>query len=114
VAHGEALPAVMNLGPQPTVDPNAPSAVEVHLLGRDLELTGRGLRVEPVALLREQRRFADLASLAQQIGMDADRASRLLAATPRQPSAAGPSAAGVSVAEPPADEQADGSQQQNP
>ena len=30
----EAMPAVMNLGPQPTVDPLAPSAVEVHLLDR--------------------------------------------------------------------------------
>ena len=108
VAEGPPLAAVMNLGPQPTVDPNAPSAVEVHLLGRDLDLSGRWLRVEPVAWLRAQCRFADLASLARQINADAEQASRLLAAVAQQPSAGG-----VGVAEAPADEQADAAQQQN-
>ena len=109
VAQGRAMPAVMNLGPQPTVDPCAPSAVEVHLLGRDLELNGRWLRVEPVAFLRGQRRFADLAALATQIGADAEQARRLL--NGMAPKA---SAAGVGVAEAPADEQADAAEQQNP
>lgn len=74
-----AMAAVMNLGPQPTVDPTAPSAVEVHLLDRSLELGGRELTVEPVALLRGQCRFAGLEALSAQIGRDADQARRLLA-----------------------------------
>ena len=109
VVEGPPLEAVMNLGPQPTVDPNAPSAVEVHLLGRTLDLTDRWLRVEPVALLRSQCRFADLASLARQISADADQAGKLLRTRPEQASAAG-----VGVAEAPTDEQADTAQQQNP
>jgi len=75
---GQAMAAVMNLGPQPTVDPMAPSAVEVHLLDRSLELVGRELSVEPVALLRGQRRFAGLEALSAQIGLDAEQARRLL------------------------------------
>ena len=54
-AAGPAMAAVMNLGPQPTVDPTAPSAVEVHLLDRELELVGSELVVEPTALLRGQQ-----------------------------------------------------------
>jgi riboflavin kinase/FMN adenylyltransferase len=77
---GERLPAVMNLGPQPTVDPTAPSAVEVHLLGRQLELEGAELLVEPVALLRRQHKFESLEALCAQIAADAAQAEQLLAA----------------------------------
>ena len=100
---GERLPGVMNLGPQPTVDPTAPSAVEVHLLGRQLQLEGAELSVEPVALLRHQQRFESLDGLVAQIGADARQADALLA-----------SASGVGVAQAPADERGDGPQQQNP
>ena len=74
-----SMPAVMNLGPQPTIDPLAPSAVEVHLLDRTIDLDGRQLLVEPVTLLRQQRRFESLAALSAQIGQDATRARSLLA-----------------------------------
>jgi len=100
---GERLAAVMNLGPQPTVDPTAPSAVEVHVLGRRLELEGAELLVEPVALLRQQKRFESLEALVGQIGRDAARAEQLLA-----------SASGVSVGQAPADEGGNSPQQQNP
>jgi riboflavin kinase/FMN adenylyltransferase len=93
----------MNLGPQPTVDPQAPSAVEVHLLGQRLELVGTELLVEPVALLRQQQRFASLEALVAQIGRDAAQAEALL-----------DSAAGVGVGQSPADEGGDRPQQQNP
>ncbi len=70
------LPAVMNLGPQPTVDPNAPSAVEVHLLDTERELVGRTLTVEPIVLLRRQQRFDGLDQLRAQISRDAEEARR--------------------------------------
>ena len=92
------LAAVMNLGPQPTVDPNAPSAVEVHLLDRRLDLHGRWLRVEPLQLLRRQQRFASLDALKAQIAQDAAQAREL---------------AGVGVGEAPADEGGDAPQQQD-
>ena len=75
---GERMAAVMNLGPQPTVDPNAPSAVEVHLLDRSLEMVGQQLLVEPVLRLRGQVKFSGLDALSEQIGRDADEARSLL------------------------------------
>jgi riboflavin kinase/FMN adenylyltransferase len=91
--------AVMNLGPQPTVDPAAPSAVEVHLLDRRIDLTDCIITVQPLALLRTQQRFACLEALTAQIGADAERARALTA--------------GVGVAEPPTDEGGDPPQQQD-
>lgn len=101
---GLPMAAVMNLGPQPTVDPTAPSALEVHLLDRELELVGAELEVQPVALLRRQRTFPGLEALSAQIGADASEAGRLLASA---------SAGRVGVREPPADEYNNAAQQQN-
>ena len=70
----EPMAAVMNLGPQPTVDPQAPSAVEVHLLDRQLELAGCQLVVEPLRLLRRQQTFPSLEALTWQIQRDAEMA----------------------------------------
>lgn len=100
---GAPMAAVMNLGPQPTVDPTAPSAVEVHLLDRQLELVGTELSVQPVALLRRQRAFSGLEALSAQIGTDAQQARRLLQL----------SGSLVGMAETPADEQGDSPQQQD-
>jgi riboflavin kinase/FMN adenylyltransferase len=103
VAEGP-MAAVMNLGPQPTVDPTAPSAVEVHLLDRQLDLVEASLVVEPISLLRRQERFADLAALTSQIGRDAQQARQILAAR---------STGRIGVGESPTDEQGDGSEQQD-
>jgi riboflavin kinase/FMN adenylyltransferase len=103
VAEGP-MAAVMNLGPQPTVDPTAPSAVEVHLLDRQLDLVEASLVVEPISLLRRQERFADLAALTSQIGSDAQQARQILAAR---------STGRIGVGKSPTDEQGDGSEQQD-
>ena len=68
----------MNLGPQPTVDPGSPSAVEVHLLDTRRELVGRILQVEPVERLRGQQRFSGLEELSAQISCDAQQARERL------------------------------------
>ncbi len=70
--------AIMNLGPQPTVDPSSPSAVEVHLLDQEIDLIGKELLVEPVQKLRNQKRFANLEELSSQIGLDAKLARSIL------------------------------------
>ncbi len=70
--------AVMNLGPQPTVDPSSPSAVEVHLLDQTINLNGLELVVEPVQRLRGQKRFNSLADLSHQIDLDAKSAKSYL------------------------------------
>ena len=75
---GKPFAAVMNLGPQPTVDPMSPSAVEVHLLDQEIDLIGEELSVEPVYRLREQKRFPNLEALSKQIGLDAKSAKSIL------------------------------------
>ncbi len=109
---GAPLAAVMNLGPQPTVDPAAPSAVEVHLLDRQVDLTDGQLTVQPLERLRGQQRFDGLPDLVAQIGRDADQARLLAAAAGAQPAAADRSG-GIGVAQPPGDQQADAAEHQN-
>jgi riboflavin kinase/FMN adenylyltransferase len=72
------MAAVMNLGPQPTVDPQAPSAVEVHLLDREINLLGSTITVEPVHQLRRQQKFENLPMLSAQIGQDSVIARKIL------------------------------------
>ncbi len=107
------MAAVMNLGPQPTVDPLAPSAVEVHLLDRQIELEGHVLEVQPLALLRSQQRFESLEALKEQIGRDADQARALMPERMLEAALAS-SGGGIGVREAPADEGRDAAQQQNP
>ena len=73
------LAAVMNLGRQPTVNPDAPSAIEVHLLEFCEDLLGQRLLVQPICWLRDQRRFDNLEQLSQQIGCDVQKAREQLA-----------------------------------
>ena len=77
-ARGVPMAAVMNLGRQPTVDPDAPSSAEVHLLDREVALLGQRLLVQPMLRLREQRRFANLQELSEQISRDANEARHYL------------------------------------
>ncbi len=70
----DKFPAVMNLGPQPTIDPTAPSAVEVHFLDQVIALEGKELVVEPIERIRSQMKFSSLEELSNQIKLDADLA----------------------------------------
>jgi len=72
------IASIMNLGSQPTIDPLLPSAVEVHLINKDINLYGLNLLVEPVLKLRSQIKFANLELLAQQIAHDKEEALQIL------------------------------------
>ncbi len=72
------FPAVMNLGPQPTIDPTSPSAIEVHLINERIDLKGEELIIEPIKKLREQQKFKSLEELTQQISFDAELANKIL------------------------------------
>ena len=74
---GRRWAAVMNLGPQPTVDPTAPSSVEVHLLDCQRQMRGELLKVEPLVWIRSQQRFENVAALSDQIGRDAELSRRI-------------------------------------
>ena len=74
----ERFPAVMNLGPQPTIDPNSSSAVEVHLLDKKINLLGKELTIEPVQRLRLQKKFENIEALSKQINLDAKLTKEIL------------------------------------
>ena len=68
----------MNLGPQPTINPLAPSAVEVHLIDKDIYLYNRKLTVKPVKKIRSQIKFENIEELSRQIYQDKEAAKRIL------------------------------------
>jgi len=70
----QKIPSVMNLGSQPTINPLLPSAVEVHLINKDIDLYGFNLSVEPVEKLRSQIKFKNIDQLSNQIKKDRDNA----------------------------------------
>ena len=67
----------MNLGPQPTINPLLPSAVEVHLINKDIDLYGLNLSVEPLEKLRSQIQFKNINQLSNQIKKDRDNALKI-------------------------------------
>ena len=73
----QKIASVMNLGSQPTINPLLPSAVEVHLLNKEINLYGLNLSVEPVEKLRAQIQFENLDQLSSQIKKDKDNALRI-------------------------------------
>ncbi len=72
------IASVMNLGSQPTIDPLLPSAVEVHLINKDINLYGLNLSVEPIKKLRSQIKFQNIDQLSNQITKDRENALKIL------------------------------------
>ena len=68
----------MNVGSQPTIDPLLPSAVEVHLINKDINLYGLNLSVEPIEKLRSQIKFHNFDQLSNQITKDRENAFKVL------------------------------------
>ena len=73
-----ALPAVASLGVRPTVTGAGEVLLEVHLFDFCGDLYGRRIAVEFVAKLRDEEKFSDLASMVQQIDLDAAGAREVL------------------------------------
>jgi riboflavin kinase/FMN adenylyltransferase len=71
---------VASLGVRPTVHADGRPVLEVHLFDFAGDLYGRHLRVEFLAKIRDEERYADLAALKAQIARDCDVARALLTA----------------------------------
>ncbi|HYE88493.1 MAG TPA: bifunctional riboflavin kinase/FAD synthetase [Vicinamibacterales bacterium] len=74
---GQVLPGVTNIGQRPTFGDRLSTTVETHLIGASMDLYGRPLRLAFVQRLRDERKFADIEALQEQISADVRRASRL-------------------------------------
>lgn len=60
---------MLNIGSHPTV-PEGPPTVEAHLLGVHQDCYGLSVRVETLAFLRSERRFASVEQLKAQLEED--------------------------------------------
>lgn len=79
---GTVYGGVMNIGYKPTFDDNEPAPVlEAHLFGLNSTIYGDAVKVDFVAYLREERRFASIDALVGQIHTDIADAKRILAFT---------------------------------
>ena len=68
---GKTWRAVLNIGTRPTVqNPNPQLQVEAHLLDFQGDLYGQELEITFLDKLREEKKFASLAELREQIGRD--------------------------------------------
>jgi len=76
-ATATGLGGVMNIGVRPTVDGTS-LRIEAHLFDFDGDLYGETLRVDLVARLRGEQKFAGLDELKAQIAKDAEAARKAL------------------------------------
>jgi riboflavin kinase/FMN adenylyltransferase len=72
-----ALDAVASLGTRPTVDGREP-LLEVHIFEFSGDLYGRLIEVEFIAKLRDERKFASLEAMVEQMRADAAQAREIL------------------------------------
>jgi riboflavin kinase/FMN adenylyltransferase len=72
------LPVVMNVGHRPTFKQGAAVLAEAHVLDWSGDLYGRRVELSFPIRLREERRFAGVEALREQIAADADEARRRL------------------------------------
>lgn len=79
-ADSPPVPAVANLGTNPTFVDRTELSLEVHLLDFSGDLYGQRLRVQLVERLRGEQRFSGIDALLQQIRADIERARDLLGA----------------------------------
>ena len=73
---GKMMPAVANIGTQPTL-PSGRVTVEAHILEACPDLYGRKVRLTPLKMLREERKFDSPEALGEQIRKDRNEALRL-------------------------------------
>lgn len=77
----ESLPAVANIGYNPTFGTSALS-VEVHLLDFDQDIYGKSLRVHFVKRLRSEKKFSGIGELKEQIQKDVQQGREILEQKP--------------------------------
>lgn len=70
IVQGEACPCVINVGVRPTFGGGPATVVEAHILDGDHDLYDQEIDIEFVARLREEREFASVAELLEQIDAD--------------------------------------------
>lgn len=75
--NGKPYPSVTNIGVRPTF--LLPKAIaETHIIGLNDNLYGQNIKIELIEFLREEKKFASLSELKEQIKRDVNAAQELL------------------------------------
>ena len=74
---GVIHPSITNIGVRPTFGDTTKTMIEAYILGYDGALYGRQVRLGFVQRLRDERKFADVDALREQMEADRRRAERL-------------------------------------
>jgi riboflavin kinase/FMN adenylyltransferase len=72
----QQLPGAASLGVRPTVHSGAAAVLEVHLLDFDQDVYGRRVQVRFLHKLRDEQKYADLATLIAAIARDVENVRR--------------------------------------
>ncbi len=81
---GRRIPAVLNIGRQPTIGADRPANVETHLIDWSGDAYGQRLALDLVIRLRAERKFPGLDALVAQIRQDIADARCALAFVPEK------------------------------
>lgn len=82
---GKSYCGVMNIGTKPTFENEAKRTLEAHLFDFDATIYGETVKVELIAYIRPEQKFASVDDLIAQIRRDAEEAKQLLGYTTKQP-----------------------------
>ncbi|MBD5387365.1 riboflavin biosynthesis protein RibF [bacterium] len=74
----DGMPAVVNIGDNPTVDKGNPVTVEAHVIGFDGDLYGKEVRLSFVERIRDEKKFDSLEALKSQIASDRQTGEKIL------------------------------------
>ena len=69
---------MLNIGTRPTVHPDAPRNIEVHIFGYSGNLYGENIGILFLAFLRPERKMSDISELSLQLEKDREQAKALL------------------------------------
>lgn len=74
----QAHPSALNIGTRPTVDDSARQSIEFHVIGEDIPVPPKQVRLEIVERLRDEEKFDGLDALVVQMKKDIAKAAEIL------------------------------------
>lgn len=74
----DGMPAVVNIGDNPTVDNGNPVTVEAHVIDFDGDLYGKEVTLSFIDRIRDEQKFDSLEALREQIELDKERGKKIL------------------------------------
>lgn len=76
---------IMNIGVRPTVSAGTALVIEVHVLEFSRDIYGERLEIAFLRRLRDERKFASIAELVEQLGKDREQALHLISSLSYSP-----------------------------